>query len=177
MHSIEESMAMSKNTEIIGISVGAPIKTISGSTSPAIIGSNNLTNGSSLNAIDQELQVDNLNNVNNHLSNNINNNNHPINPSLSPSSDNSVDQNTMNNGTNLKLEDNFEIDDRRCGWFKFRPKYLEMFMSPKWALFWLCCASWTQGEYNFAIRFSWDGRRFFCRGFWTQPRRLHSSNL
>ncbi|XP_055710573.1 solute carrier organic anion transporter family member 4A1 [Phlebotomus papatasi] len=34
---------------------------------------------------------------------------------------------------------------KSCGWFRFRPKCLEHFMSPKWALFWLCWAGAVQG--------------------------------
>ncbi|XP_008554726.1 solute carrier organic anion transporter family member 4A1 isoform X1 [Microplitis demolitor] len=32
-----------------------------------------------------------------------------------------------------------------CGWFKFRPKYLQKFRTAKWALFWLCWAGAMQG--------------------------------
>uniref|UniRef100_A0AAG5DGR6 Solute carrier organic anion transporter family member n=2 Tax=Anopheles atroparvus TaxID=41427 RepID=A0AAG5DGR6_ANOAO len=32
-----------------------------------------------------------------------------------------------------------------CGWFGLRPKWMEVFMTPKWALFWLCWAGAVQG--------------------------------
>nr|XP_040237134.2 solute carrier organic anion transporter family member 4A1 [Anopheles coluzzii] len=32
-----------------------------------------------------------------------------------------------------------------CGWFALRPKWMERFMTPKWALFWLCWAGAVQG--------------------------------
>lgn len=36
-----------------------------------------------------------------------------------------------------------------CGWFSFQPKFLQRFMSAKWALFWLCWAGAVQGMYLF----------------------------
>uniref|UniRef100_A0A8W7P9C0 Uncharacterized protein n=1 Tax=Anopheles coluzzii TaxID=1518534 RepID=A0A8W7P9C0_ANOCL len=33
-----------------------------------------------------------------------------------------------------------------CGWFALRPKWMERFMTPKWALFWLCWAGAVQGQ-------------------------------
>uniref|UniRef100_A0A182UHD4 Uncharacterized protein n=1 Tax=Anopheles melas TaxID=34690 RepID=A0A182UHD4_9DIPT len=33
-----------------------------------------------------------------------------------------------------------------CGWFALRPKWMERFMTPKWALFWLCWAGAVQGK-------------------------------
>ncbi|XP_049279584.1 solute carrier organic anion transporter family member 4A1 [Anopheles funestus] len=32
-----------------------------------------------------------------------------------------------------------------CGWFALRPRWMERFMTPKWALFWLCWAGAVQG--------------------------------
>uniref|UniRef100_A0A1B0CUF1 Uncharacterized protein n=1 Tax=Lutzomyia longipalpis TaxID=7200 RepID=A0A1B0CUF1_LUTLO len=34
---------------------------------------------------------------------------------------------------------------KSCGWFTFRPKCIQTFLSPKWALFWLCWAGAVQG--------------------------------
>uniref|UniRef100_A0A182QDG4 Uncharacterized protein n=1 Tax=Anopheles farauti TaxID=69004 RepID=A0A182QDG4_9DIPT len=31
-----------------------------------------------------------------------------------------------------------------CGWFALRPKWMARFMTPKWALFWLCWAGAVQ---------------------------------
>lgn len=39
-----------------------------------------------------------------------------------------------------------EIPKYQCGWFSFRPKCLQRFMNPKWALFWLCWAGAVQGK-------------------------------
>ncbi|XP_062706143.1 solute carrier organic anion transporter family member 4A1 isoform X2 [Aedes albopictus] len=32
-----------------------------------------------------------------------------------------------------------------CGWFGLRPRWIQRFMTPKWALFWLCWAGAVQG--------------------------------
>ncbi|XP_053695450.1 solute carrier organic anion transporter family member 4A1 [Sabethes cyaneus] len=32
-----------------------------------------------------------------------------------------------------------------CGWFNVRPRWIQRFMTPKWALFWLCWAGAVQG--------------------------------
>lgn len=34
-----------------------------------------------------------------------------------------------------------------CGWFGVRPRWIQRFMTPKWALFWLCWAGAVQGEF------------------------------
>lgn len=34
-----------------------------------------------------------------------------------------------------------------CGWYSFRPKFLQRLMSAKWALFWLCWAGAVQGNF------------------------------
>ncbi|GAB0098809.1 Solute carrier organic anion transporter family member [Sergentomyia squamirostris] len=49
----------------------------------------------------------------------------------------------INTGENV-TSDSQEMK-KSCGWFGFRPKCLERFMSPKWALFWLCWAGAVQG--------------------------------
>lgn len=36
-------------------------------------------------------------------------------------------------------------DNLKCGWFWFRPLYLQRFRTAKWALFWLCWAGAMQG--------------------------------
>ncbi|XP_055599366.1 solute carrier organic anion transporter family member 4A1 [Uranotaenia lowii] len=36
-------------------------------------------------------------------------------------------------------------DVYHCGWFSFRPRWIQTFMTPKWALFWLCWAGAVQG--------------------------------
>ncbi|KMQ96155.1 solute carrier organic anion transporter family member 4a1 [Lasius niger] len=36
-------------------------------------------------------------------------------------------------------------DNLKCGWFWFRPIYLQKFRTAKWALFWLCWAGAMQG--------------------------------
>lgn len=33
----------------------------------------------------------------------------------------------------------------KYGWFKIQPKFLQRFLSAKWALFWLCWAGAMQG--------------------------------
>lgn len=38
-------------------------------------------------------------------------------------------------------------DNLTCGWFWFRPVYLQRFRTAKWALFWLCWAGAMQGTY------------------------------
>lgn len=38
-------------------------------------------------------------------------------------------------------------DNLKCGWFWFRPIYLQKFRTAKWALFWLCWAGAMQGMY------------------------------
>jgi hypothetical protein len=38
-------------------------------------------------------------------------------------------------------------DSLTCGWFWFRPVYLQRFRTAKWALFWLCWAGAMQGTY------------------------------
>ena len=52
------------------------------------------------------------------------------------------------NEKNLSKSENLEIV-RNCGWFDFNPKCLQRFMTPKWALFWLCWAGAVQGEFEF----------------------------
>uniref|UniRef100_A0A182YLQ5 Uncharacterized protein n=1 Tax=Anopheles stephensi TaxID=30069 RepID=A0A182YLQ5_ANOST len=34
-----------------------------------------------------------------------------------------------------------------CGWFALRPRWMARFMTPKWALFWLCWAGAVQDSY------------------------------
>lgn len=36
-------------------------------------------------------------------------------------------------------------DNLKCGWYWFRPIYLQKFRTAKWALFWLCWAGAMQG--------------------------------
>ncbi|KAL0268937.1 UNVERIFIED_CONTAM: hypothetical protein PYX00_010711 [Menopon gallinae] len=36
-------------------------------------------------------------------------------------------------------------EEHRCGWWFFRPDFLQSFRTPKWTLFWLCWASAMQG--------------------------------
>ncbi|XP_078038215.1 organic anion transporting polypeptide 26F isoform X5 [Augochlora pura] len=36
-------------------------------------------------------------------------------------------------------------DNLKCGWFWFRPRYLQRFRTAKWALFWLCWTGAIQG--------------------------------
>lgn len=53
---------------------------------------------------------------------------------------------------NEEEEDDNDGDDNnikfenKCGWFSFRPTWIQKFMSPKWALFWLCWAGAVQGN-------------------------------
>lgn len=39
-----------------------------------------------------------------------------------------------------------EYPQRLFGWFGCRPKFLQTFLSAKWALFWLCWAGALQGK-------------------------------
>jgi hypothetical protein len=135
MPSIDEEK-LSKNTEIIGISVGGPIKTISSQISPLpTINNSDNSVKATIDPHESENGINESSLINNKIT---------INPSSSPESE-SLDQDTIN-GTNLKLDEDFlKNEERQCGWFRFKPKCLERFMSPKWALFWLCCSSWTQG--------------------------------
>lgn len=36
-------------------------------------------------------------------------------------------------------------DSYHCGWFGMRPRWIQRFLTPKWALFWLCWAGAVQG--------------------------------
>lgn len=42
-------------------------------------------------------------------------------------------------------ESDRSTDNLKCGWFWFRPIYLQKFRTAKWALFWLCWAGAMQG--------------------------------
>lgn len=44
-------------------------------------------------------------------------------------------------------------DNLKCGWFWFRPIYLQKFRTAKWALFWLCWAGAMQGMYYSLMTF------------------------
>lgn len=48
----------------------------------------------------------------------------------------------------------------KCGWFWFRPKYLQRFRTAKWALFWLC---WTGAMQGMQFKFDpgWGGNKKF----------------
>lgn len=48
-------------------------------------------------------------------------------------------------------------DNLKCGWYWFRPIYLQKFRTAKWALFWLCWAGAMQGMYYSLI---------FCNKLW-----------
>lgn len=51
------------------------------------------------------------------------------------------------NDENGKIVNDVEYNTTpTCGWYKFRPKYLQRFMSPKWTLCFLCLAGATQGD-------------------------------
>lgn len=39
-------------------------------------------------------------------------------------------------------------DSYHCGWFGMRPRWIQQFLTPKWALFWLCWAGAVQGWYE-----------------------------
>ncbi|XP_053675712.1 solute carrier organic anion transporter family member 4A1 [Anopheles nili] len=60
---------------------------------------------------------------------------------------------TMEDGVaclSIKAEDELEQQQQQqrsyhCGWFAIRPKWMARFMTPKWALFWLCWAGAVQG--------------------------------
>ncbi|XP_015183409.1 PREDICTED: solute carrier organic anion transporter family member 4A1 isoform X1 [Polistes dominula] len=45
----------------------------------------------------------------------------------------------------LKESDKTTDNNLKCGWFWFRPIYLQKFRTAKWALFWLCWAGAMQG--------------------------------
>lgn len=49
-------------------------------------------------------------------------------------------------GDTVTGEEKHDMPKYQCGWFSFRPKCLQRFMSPKWALFWLCWAGAVQGK-------------------------------
>lgn len=61
----------------------------------------------------------------------------------------------MENLAVASLENNFELSGNysqsqvlkadKYGWFKIQPKFLQRFLSAKWALFWLCWAGAMQG--------------------------------
>ncbi|XP_062547204.1 solute carrier organic anion transporter family member 4A1 isoform X2 [Armigeres subalbatus] len=38
-----------------------------------------------------------------------------------------------------------QAESHHCGWFGIRPRWIQRFMTPKWALFWLCWAGAVQG--------------------------------
>lgn len=44
---------------------------------------------------------------------------------------------------NQKSKESYRLG---CGWWSFRPKCLQRFLSAKWALFWLCWAGAVQGN-------------------------------
>lgn len=45
------------------------------------------------------------------------------------------------------------MDNLKCGWYWFRPIYLQKFRTAKWALFWLCWAGAMQGMYYISLSF------------------------
>ncbi|XP_035732856.1 solute carrier organic anion transporter family member 4A1-like isoform X3 [Vespa mandarinia] len=45
----------------------------------------------------------------------------------------------------MPKESDRTTDNLKCGWFWFRPIYLQKFRTAKWALFWLCWAGAMQG--------------------------------
>lgn len=47
----------------------------------------------------------------------------------------------------MPKESDRTTDNLKCGWFWFRPIYLQKFRTAKWALFWLCWAGAMQGWY------------------------------
>lgn len=64
--------------------------------------------------------------------------------------DNKITINSSSSIDTARCEKNLnDIEDEHqtCGWFNFRPKYLEYFMNPKWALIFLCLAGAVQGNY------------------------------
>lgn len=50
---------------------------------------------------------------------------------------------------NVELSGNYNqsqvVKADKYGWFKIQPKFLQRFLSAKWALFWLCWAGAMQG--------------------------------
>ncbi|XP_044583037.1 solute carrier organic anion transporter family member 4A1 isoform X1 [Cotesia glomerata] len=44
-----------------------------------------------------------------------------------------------------QLDSQVSVSKSLCGWFSFRPSYLQKFRTAKWALFWLCWAGAMQG--------------------------------
>ena len=47
--------------------------------------------------------------------------------------------------TEVPKESDGTTDSLKCGWFWFRPLYLQRFRTAKWALFWLCWTGAIQG--------------------------------
>lgn len=43
-----------------------------------------------------------------------------------------------------------------CGWWTLKPKFLQKFRTPKWALFWLCWAGALQGKLTTHLHKLWS---------------------
>ena len=52
----------------------------------------------------------------------------------------------LNSSVNNSVELNTSSYNCQYGWYKLRPKFLQRFLSAKWALFWLCWAGAMQGK-------------------------------
>lgn len=67
--------------------------------------------------------------------------------------------------TEIKPEVPRETDraarDLKCGWFWFKPTYLQKFRTAKWALFWLCWAGAMQGSYPYLYTIDHSRRNDF----------------
>lgn len=59
---------------------------------------------------------------------------------------------SINPSSSLGDDDSTTMDDAAapsCGWWRFRPKYIQHLMSPKYALMFLCLAGAIQGNWPF----------------------------
>lgn len=59
---------------------------------------------------------------------------------------NSIGGPLPNNHVDNSTCDNSKETPYHYGWFNIRPKFLQRFLSAKWALFWLCWAGAMQGK-------------------------------
>jgi hypothetical protein len=119
--------SINKNTEIVGVSDALKSLATKKQLSPV----NSLTNPPPLTK-QGNVEEDQA----------ITDNKITINPSSAP-----IDGGAQTNGDNGKIVEAAEDPTQSCGWYKYRPKFLQRFMSPKWTLCFLCLAGATQGLY------------------------------
>jgi hypothetical protein len=122
--------SINKNTEVVGVSDALKQLATKKSTSPGNASINSVNP-----PLQKQLQIDDGTIMDNKIT---------INPSSSI--DDSIMGQQRSDCENGKAVSELDATTQSCGWWKFKPKCLQQFMNPRYALAFLCLAGAIQGN-------------------------------